>query len=135
MRCTARGWSAARQLASDAWAHLRYRIEGISDEKADAVRERVLGDLAGTPELDLRRLRPEVLKGILPRVYPQMLATAHAHQDAGRPAYIVTAASQDLAGLLAEVFVLDGGIGARYEIADGRFTGRRTARSPTARAR
>src|SRR3712207_177261 len=53
-----------------------------------------------------------------------MLATAYEHQDAGRPVYIVTAASHEMAELLAHVLVFDGGIGARSEIADGRYTGR-----------
>jgi phosphoserine phosphatase len=73
---------------------------------------------------DLRRLAPRVLAGILPRLYPEMLALAHAHQDAGRLAYIVTAASHELAELLAHVLAFDGAIGARSEIADGVYTGR-----------
>src|SRR5207247_1330075 len=46
------------------------------------------------------------------------------HQDAGRPVYIVTAASQEIAELLATVLVFDGGIGARSEVRDGVYTGR-----------
>ena len=46
---------------------------------------------------DLERLGADVLAGMLPRIYPQMLAVAHEHQDAGRRVYIVTAASQELA--------------------------------------
>ena len=46
---------------------------------------------------DLERLGADVLAGILPRIYPQVLAVAHEHQDAGRRVYIVTAASQELA--------------------------------------
>jgi len=66
-----------------------------------------------------------VLAGILPRVYPQMLALAHEHQDAGRPAYIVTAASQELADILAQVLAFDGAIGSEIsEVADGVYTGR-----------
>jgi len=61
---------------------------------------------------------------VLPRVYPQMLEVAWAHQDAGRPAYIVTAASHELASMLAHVLSFDGGIGARSEVVDGRYTGR-----------
>ena len=53
-----------------------------------------------------------------------MLDEAYAHQDAGRPAYIVTAASQELAEVLAHVLVLDGGIGMRSEVRDGVYTGR-----------
>jgi phosphoserine phosphatase len=65
-----------------------------------------------------------VLAGILPRVYPQMLEVAYAHQDAGRPVYICTAASQEVADLLAHVLTFDGGIGTVSEVADGVYTGR-----------
>jgi HAD superfamily hydrolase (TIGR01490 family) len=118
------GLISRRQMASDAWANLRFRLEGSTDEKSDQLRERVLDALAGQRVSDLARLGSGVLAGILPRLYPEMLAEAHAHQDAGRPAYIVTAASQELADLLASVLVLDGAIGMRSEIKDGIYTGR-----------
>jgi phosphoserine phosphatase len=73
---------------------------------------------------DIERLGPDVLAGILPRVYPQMLKIAYAHQDAGRPVYICTAASQEVADLLAGVLTFDGAIGTRSEIVDGAYTGR-----------
>jgi HAD superfamily hydrolase (TIGR01490 family) len=65
-----------------------------------------------------------VLAGVLPRLYPQMLAVAHDHQDAGRRVYICTAASQEMAEMLAHVLSFDGAVGARSEIVDGRYTGR-----------
>ena len=65
-----------------------------------------------------------VLAGVLPRIYPQMLDEVHAHQDAGRATFIVSAAGVELVEMLARVLAMDGGIGTRYEIdADGRFTG------------
>lgn len=118
------GLLSRRQLASDAWANLRFRLSGSSDEQNAAVRDRVQEAIAGVRVVDLQRLGPEVLAGILPRVYPDMLSEAYAHQDAGRPAYIVTAASQEVAELMAHVLVLDGGIGTRSEIRDGVYTGR-----------
>jgi phosphoserine phosphatase len=54
-----------------------------------------------------------------------MLALAHEHQDHGRPAYIVTAASQELADILAHVMALDGALGSGLsEVVDGVYTGR-----------
>jgi phosphoserine phosphatase len=53
-----------------------------------------------------------------------MLETAYAHQDAGRRIYICTAASHEVAELLAHVLVFDGGIGTRSEVSDGVYTGR-----------
>ena len=74
---------------------------------------------------DLERLGADVLAGVLPRIYPQMLTLAHEHQDAGRRAYIVTAASQELATMLAQVLALDGAIGSQFsEVKDGVYTGR-----------
>ena len=118
------GQLSKRQMASDAWANIRFRLEGSTDEATDALRARVYEAIAGRRVVDLARLTPEMLKGILPRIYPQMLDVAWRHQDAGRPVYIVTAASQEMAELLATVLVFDGGIGARSEVRDGVYTGR-----------
>ena len=80
--------------------------------------------LEGVRVRDLQRLAPDVLAGVLPRVYPQMLEIAYRHQDAGRPVYICTAASQEMADLMATVLTFDGAVGSRAEIVDGRYTGR-----------
>ena len=88
------------------------------------MRVRVGEMLAGVPVRDLQRMSPRVLAGVLPRLYPQMLERAYRHQDAGEPVYIVTAASQEMADLLAYVLAFDGGVGSRLEVVEGRYTGR-----------
>ena len=118
------GLISKRQLLRDAWANVQFRLKGSTDETTQALWDRILESIAGTRVRDLARLAPQILAGVLPRLYPQMLATAWAHQDAGRPAYIVTAASQELSELLATVLDFDGGIGVRSEIRDGVYTGR-----------
>ena len=95
------GMVSRRQLARDAWANLRFRLHGSTDEGTDELRERILDAIAGQRVVDLARLGPDVLTGILPLLYREMLEEAYAHQDAGRPVYIVTAASQELAEVLA----------------------------------
>ena len=97
------------------WANVRFRLSGSTDEQNHAVRARVLDQIAGYRVVELARLGPEILANVLPRIYPETLAAAYAHQDAGRPAYIVTAASHELAEMLARVLILDGGIGTRSE--------------------
>jgi HAD superfamily hydrolase (TIGR01490 family) len=111
-------------MARDVRDNIRFRLQGSTDEATDALRARVYEAIAGRRVVDLARLTPEMLRGLLPRVYPQMLEVAWRHQDAGRPVYIVTAASQEMAELLATVLVFDGGIGARSEVRDGVYTGR-----------
>ena len=118
------GLLSRRRLARDAWANIRFRLRGSTDADTDALRQRILDALAGQRVVDLQRLGPDVLAGILPLLYREVLREAYAHQDAGRPAYIITAASQELAEVLAHVLVLDGGLGMRSEVRDGVYTGR-----------
>ena len=114
-----------RQLLGDAWANLRFRLRGSTDADTHALRDRISRSLEGTRVVDLERLGADVLTGVLPRIYPQMLALAHEHQDAGRRTYIVTAASQELATMLAQVLALDGAIGSQFSaVRDGVYTGR-----------
>jgi HAD superfamily hydrolase (TIGR01490 family) len=118
------GMISRRRLARDVYENLRFRLRGSTDDRADDVRRRVGEMIAGVRVRDLERLSPRVLSGVLPRLYPQMLERAYAHQDAGLPVYILTAASQEMADLLSRVLTFDGGLGSRSEVVDGRYTGR-----------
>ena len=112
-----------------------FRLRGSTDAGTDALRARIGEVLEGVRVRDLQRLAPDVLAGVLPRLYPQMLEIAYRHQDEGRPIFICTAASQEVAELMAVVLTFDGAVGSVAEVVDGVYTGRRAARSPIARAR
>ncbi len=103
---------------------MRFRLRGSTDQAT----ERLLGEIkqvfAGVSARQIARLAPEVLVGVLPRIYPEMLEEVYSHQDAGRPTFIVSAAGDELVKLLARILYMDGGIGTAYEIGeDGLFTG------------
>ena len=72
--------------------------------------------LRGVPDREVRRMVPEMLAGILPRIYPQMIEEVRAHQDSGRPSFIVSAAGDGIVQLLATVLDMNGGIGTRYAV-------------------
>ena len=118
------GMISRSRLVKDLYENIRFRLLGSTDDRADDVRRRVGEMIAGVRVRDLERLSPRVLSGVLPRLYPEMLERAYAHQDAGVPVYILTAASQEMADLLARVLAFDGGLGTRSEIVDGHYTGR-----------
>ncbi len=119
------GLLSRRRLLADAWANVKFRLRGSTDEDTHALRDRISHELAGTRVRDLQRLGPDVMAGVLPRIYPQMLELAYRHQDEGRRAYIVTAAAQELADTLAGVLSFDGGIGSEFsEVRDGVYTGK-----------
>ena len=113
------------QLASWGLEHLRYRLRGTTDERTAEVLRVAREAISGVPLRELERMNPEVMAAILPRVYPQMLDEVYAHQDAGRPTFIVSAAGSGVVEPLAHVLGMDGGVGTRYEVGeDGKLTGR-----------
>jgi HAD superfamily hydrolase (TIGR01490 family) len=113
-----------RRLAADMWENVRFRLRGSTDEGMEAIKDRIFGLLEGVSVRDMQRLAPTVLAGVLPRLYPKMLDIAYDHQDAGRPVFICTAASQEMAQLMATVLTLDGAVGTMFETNGGVYTGR-----------
>jgi HAD superfamily hydrolase (TIGR01490 family) len=99
-------------------------MRGSTDTSMEAIKDRIFALLEGVRVRDMQRLAPDVLAGVLPRLYPKMLAIAYEHQDAGRPVFICTAASQEMAELMATVLTLDGAVGTMFEAVDGHYTGR-----------
>ena len=121
---TRTGLISRRQLAALGVDHLKFRLHGSTDEATERVLDQVKLLLNGVPTRRIARMAPEVLVGVLPKIYPEMLDEVYAHQDAGRPTFIVSAAGDELVQLLARILYMDGGIGTAYEVAaDGTFTG------------
>jgi HAD superfamily hydrolase (TIGR01490 family) len=119
------GVVSRRLLVSWGWEHLRYRLRGTTDERTAEVLKVARELIRGLPKKTIDRMGPEVMAAILPRVFPQMLEEVYAHQDAGRPTFIVSAAGNGVVEQLAHVLGMDGGIGTRYEIdGEGSYTGR-----------
>ncbi len=119
------GWLSRRQMAKWGWDHLRFRLRGADDEATTRVLAEAKELLRGVSEQEVKRMTPEVLEAILPRVYPKMLEEVHSHQDAGRDTVIVSAAGAGIVEVLAYVLAMDAGIGTPYEVGpDGYFNGR-----------
>ncbi|MGH2956982.1 MAG: HAD family hydrolase [Solirubrobacterales bacterium] len=118
------GFVPRRQLAKWGRDHLRYRLRGATDAQTGAVLDVAKRIFAEMPERAVERMAPEILAGILPRIYPQMLDEIHRHQDEGRATFIVSAAGNDLVKALAAVLGMEGGIGTRWAVGpDGKYTG------------
>jgi HAD superfamily hydrolase (TIGR01490 family) len=110
------GMVGRRRLLRWGWDHVRFRLRGSTDERTEELLAEVKELLAGVPERDIARMAPDLLAGILPRIYPQMLDEVRAHQDAGRPTFIVSAAGNELVAMLARVLDMEGGIGTAYAV-------------------
>jgi len=103
--------------------HIRYRIKGATDDETGEILKVARETLSGVSYNEISRMWPEVLAGILPRIYPEVLSEVHRHQDEGRLTYIVSAAGSDMVESLAQVLGMDGGIGTRYVVEEGAYTG------------
>jgi HAD superfamily hydrolase (TIGR01490 family) len=121
---TKAGLISRRQMARWGVDAMRFRLRGSTDEATAKLLGEIKQVFQGTSARQIARMAPEVLVGVLPRIYPEMLEEVYAHQDAGRPTFIVSAAGDELVQLLARILYMDGGIGTSYEIGeDGLFTG------------
>jgi HAD superfamily hydrolase (TIGR01490 family) len=121
---TKAGLISRRQMARWAVDALRFRLRGSTDEATEKLLNEIKLVFDGVSAREIARMAPEVLVGVLPRIYPEMLEEVYAHQDAGRPTFIVSAAGDELVQLLARILYMDGGIGTTYEVGeDGLFTG------------
>ena len=113
-----------RQLARDAWANLRFRLHGSTDQGTDELRERILDAIAGQRVVDLARMGPTCSPGSCRCSTARCSTRRYAHQDAGRPGvhrHGGVAGAGRGAGPGARV---DGGIGMRSEVRDGVYTGK-----------
>lgn len=121
---TKAGLISRRQMAKWGVDALRFRLRGASDDATENLMKEIKRVFQGMPARQIARMAPEVLVGVLPRIYPEMLEEVYLHQDAGRPTFIVSAAGDELVQLLARILYMDGGIGTAYEVGeDGLFTG------------
>jgi HAD superfamily hydrolase (TIGR01490 family) len=119
------GLVSRKQIAIWGRDHLRFRLRGATDDETRELLKVARETFKGVPERDIIRLAPEVLAGLLPRIYPEMLAEVHRHQDEGRATFIVSAAGNEMVAELARVLGMEGGIGTSYAVgADGRYNGK-----------
>jgi len=112
-----------RDLLKDASAALLFRWFGSTDDRSEAVRERILSAVAGVEMSALEEIGHEMISRLVSRVRPESKALVKMHQEADRDTYIVSASPQEIVYRLAGALGMTGGIGTQGEIIDGRYTG------------
>jgi HAD superfamily hydrolase (TIGR01490 family) len=118
------GWLSSKTMLRWGMDHLRFRLRGANEEATARILAEAREVLTGVELKEVTRMTPDVLVAILPRIYPEMLAEVHSHQDAGRATVIVSAAGAGIVETLARVLDMDAGIGTPYAVGeDGRFNG------------
>lgn len=112
-----------RDLVGDATAALAFRWFGSTDDRSEAVRERILSAVAGVEVAALEEVGHAMIPRLVSRVRPESTSLVKMHQEAGRDTFIVSASPHEIVVRLAGALGMTGGIGTQGEIVDGRYTG------------
>ncbi|HWH31963.1 MAG TPA: HAD family hydrolase, partial [Egibacteraceae bacterium] len=115
------------RMLKDAGSSIVFRLLGASDEKSEALRDRILASVAGTPQEELLRFMPAVVEELIEKVRPEAQALVDMHMEAGRDVWIISASPVEVVAELARALGMTGGLGTESEVVDGVYTGRLAA--------
>ncbi|MHB0928196.1 MAG: HAD family hydrolase [Candidatus Nanopelagicales bacterium] len=114
-----------RQIIRYAWKQWKFLTSGKEHVKdLKFVTDTSMAFIGGRDQLVMLDVCQSVVDEImLNKLWPGTLRIARAHLERGEEVWLVTAAPNDVAGMLAERLGLTGGLGTCAEVKDGRYTG------------
>jgi HAD superfamily hydrolase (TIGR01490 family) len=125
--CYEAGLVPLRRLLTDAYHAVIFRVFGASDDKSEALRDRILESVAGHGVETFLAFSPTLTDELLSKVRPEAQVLLDMHEQAGRDVYIVSASPVEIVSELARALKIAGGLGTESEIVDGVYTGRLAA--------
>lgn len=117
------GMVPTRQLIRDASSAVTFKFSGASDEKTEAVKQRILDAIAGVPVTTFMDLADQIIPRLMDDVRREARGLIDLHTAAGRDTYIVSASPVEVIDGFAESMEMTGALGTVAEIADGVYTG------------
>lgn len=117
------GMMPTSELLSDARRAIAFRFTGASDEKANAVRDRILTAIEGSHVDQLTALADDVIPRLLDDVRKESQGFIGLHTEAGRDTYLVTASPIEIVKTLSTELGMTGAIATVAETVDGVYTG------------
>lgn len=118
------GFVPKRQLARDVVNAVIFVVAGASDERSAALRERILDAVKDVPVKDIIKLGDEFIPHLAETVMPEAQAELDRMKAEGRDRIIVSASPIEIVQELADKLGLEGAVGTRSEIKDGKYTGK-----------
>lgn len=119
------GMVAPHELARDLRNGVSFLVQGATDERSAAVRDRILAAVAGRPAAEVIALSGSFIPGLVDSITPALRTVLAEHAAAGRDRVVLSASPTEIVSRLADEAGLELGAGTTSEIdADGRYTGR-----------
>lgn len=117
------GMVSKRDLLADATNATTFLLAGASDEKTEAVKNRVLQAIKGVPVDRMAELGDQIIPRLESDVRREARGLLDLHHAAGRDTFIVSASPIEIVGDFAAAIGLTGGIGTVAAIENGVYTG------------
>ncbi len=117
------GFVPKRQLAKDVVNAVIFVVAGASDERSAALRERILDAVKGVPVKDIVALSDEFIPHLADTVMPEAQAELDRMKAEGKDRIIVSASPIEIVERLADKLGLEGAVGTRSAIKNGKYTG------------
>jgi HAD superfamily hydrolase (TIGR01490 family) len=111
------------ELLRDLASAIMFKFAGASDEKSEAVKNRILQSISGASVEDLRGLGGEIIPRLLDGVRRESRGLIDLHHDAGRDTYIVSASPIEIIADFAAAMGMTGALGTVAEVVGGTYTG------------
>jgi HAD superfamily hydrolase (TIGR01490 family) len=111
------------ELIRDLLSAIVFKFAGASDEKSEAVKNRILESISGTRVEDLRNLGGDIIPRLLDGVRRESRGLIDLHHDAGRDTYIVSASPIEIISDFAAAIGMTGALGTVAEVVDNVYTG------------
>jgi len=118
------GYVPPRDLIRDAVSAVSFVLKGATDEASAQLRERILRAVAGHRADDVIALGAGFVPKLAASVLPEARSALDRHAAAGEDRIIVSASPIEIVSAIAGALGLEGAVGTRSEIVDGRYTGR-----------
>lgn len=118
-----RGMVPTKQLLKDAGNAATFKMSGASDDKTEAVKNRILEAIAGIPVSTFEDLADEIIPKLMNDVRREARGLIDLHAAAGRDTYIVSASPVEIIDKFASEMEMTGALGTVAEIVDGIYTG------------
>jgi HAD superfamily hydrolase (TIGR01490 family) len=120
-----RGYFTKSDISRFVVANLRFRMTGMEKQEVIARFQKAATDFVGGHKVsDILALGEEIYdEYVSPKLWERTCEIAREHLSRGEDVWLVTAAPQDMANIIAQRLGLTGAIGSKVIIKDGIYTG------------
>jgi HAD superfamily hydrolase (TIGR01490 family) len=121
-----RGFFSKRDISAFVLANLRYRLTGAENpEEIEKFQNAATDFIGGHGVKEIEAIGSEIYdEFVSPALWQGTIEIANQHLSNGEEVWLVTAAPQDMAVLIAKRLGFTGALGSKAEVIDGIYTGK-----------